>query len=214
MDALLPILPLAMVAFPGERIPLHIFEARYKQLIDDCLAGNTTFGIPAYVNKTLTYGTEIVIDSVVNRYENGNADIMCHALRAFKIVDFINPMHDRLYAGAKVSWILDISDSVAHLKLQMIRLIAELYEEMNIPFDEDAHQDIKSFDLAHKIGLSLEQELTLLALSKESERVHFIVSQLKKTIPTIKNLNRTKAIIQMNGHFRNYDPLDFKEFKI
>src|SRR3989449_1162245 len=41
----LPIFPLPIVLFPGAPQPLHIFEPRYRQLLQDCLAGDRRFGI-------------------------------------------------------------------------------------------------------------------------------------------------------------------------
>ncbi|NNE75958.1 MAG: ATP-dependent protease, partial [Pricia sp.] len=67
--------------------------------------------------------------------------------------------------------------------------------------------------LAHKMGLSFEQEYQLLQMSKESERLSFIKAHLVTTITVLKEVERTKKTIKMNGDFRNFDPLDFKEFK-
>ncbi len=47
MPARLPLFPLDLVVFPGEHVPLHIFEPRYRQLLADCLAGDGRFGITA-----------------------------------------------------------------------------------------------------------------------------------------------------------------------
>ena len=68
--------------------------------------------------------------------------------------------------------------------------------------------------LAHKMGLSYQQEYQLLQLAKESERLSFIKAHLDVTIQVLKEVNRTKEIIDLNGHFRNFDPLDFKDFEV
>ena len=68
--------------------------------------------------------------------------------------------------------------------------------------------------LIHKIGLSYEQEYQLLQMPKESERLKFINSHLLATIAVLKEVNRTKGAIKMNGDFKNFDPLDFEDFKI
>ena len=55
MIATLPMFPLELVAFPGEELPLHIFELRYQQLLEDCEEEKVTFGIPtvSYTHLTL-----------------------------------------------------------------------------------------------------------------------------------------------------------------
>ena len=40
-----PLFPLPAVLFPGTTMPLHIFELRYRQMVEECLASNTPFGI-------------------------------------------------------------------------------------------------------------------------------------------------------------------------
>ena len=47
MPSRLPLFPLKLVLFPGEPLPLHIFEPRYRQMLADCLAGDKRFGIIA-----------------------------------------------------------------------------------------------------------------------------------------------------------------------
>lgn len=214
MSLLIPLFPLQIVAFPGERIPLHIFEERYQQLIADTDAGNLSFGIATYINKVLSYGTEISLESIEARYENGACDIICQAHRVFKIEEFVDRMEDKLYAGGHISWLDNIQDSAPDLCTEMIGLIGELYAEINVPFDMEPDTQMSSFELAHKIGFSLDQEFELLTIIKESDRLRYIIDHLKKTIPVVREVNRTKGVIKMNGHFRNYDPLDFQEFKV
>ena len=64
------------------------------------------------------------------------------------------------------------------------------------------------------MGLSFEQEYELLQLASEKERLQFIMNHLLVTIQVLNEVNRTKLLIELNGHFKNFDPLDFKAFKI
>ncbi|MGD1947779.1 MAG: LON peptidase substrate-binding domain-containing protein, partial [Croceivirga sp.] len=73
----LPLFPLQSVFFPGETVPLHIFEERYKQLINDCREEAVTFGIPVYIDGTVHFGTEVQLVEVVNTYETGEMDVVC-----------------------------------------------------------------------------------------------------------------------------------------
>jgi Lon protease-like protein len=59
----IPIFPLALVVFPGEALNLHIFEPRYKELVNECHAGGKPFGIPAVIeNKVSELGTLVEIE--------------------------------------------------------------------------------------------------------------------------------------------------------
>ena len=209
MENYLPLFPLNLVAFPGEDVNLHIFEERYKQLINECLEKSRPFGIPAYVNKKLEYGTEMYVQKVVKKYEDGRLDITTKASRVFKITSFVNPVSGKLYAGGEVVYLENIADGSPADRAQMVALVKELYNVMNIVKRVEVDADITTFEVGHKIGLSLEQEYVLMQMERESDRQRMIIEHLKKTIPLLRETERTKDRIRMNGHFKHFDPLDF-----
>ena len=43
-ERVLPLFPLNTVLFPGAALPLQIFEERYKQMLQDCVAADSRFG--------------------------------------------------------------------------------------------------------------------------------------------------------------------------
>ncbi|MGB5821627.1 MAG: LON peptidase substrate-binding domain-containing protein [Saonia sp.] len=210
----MPLFPLQSVFFPGERIPLHIFEDRYKQLINDCLEEAINFGIPVYLNDSLAYGTEMKLEEVMNTYDNGEMDIICTAKRVFKVLMFDNQMGEKLYAGGIIEFLDNIDDGAQSQKKTVLQYIQELYVLMNVPLTDISTEEFNSYLLIHKIGLSVGQEHELLQMTRESERLKYIEMHLKTIIAVLKEVNRTKKIIEMNGHFRNFDPLDFEDFKI
>ena len=210
----LPLFPLQSVFFPGEKVPLHIFEERYKQLINDCRADAVTFGIPVYIHDSIAYGTEVQLVEVVNTYESGAMDVICVARQVFRVLTFDNEMEGKQSAGGVVQFLDNINDGIKADKEEVLAKFEELYTIMDVPFSPIAVEKFNSFVLAHKMGLSYEQEYQLLQMEKESERLNFIKSHLLGTIQVLKEVNRTKELIDMNGHFKNFDPLDFKDFKI
>ena len=209
----LALFPLKVVVFPDELLPLHIFEKRYRQLIEDVQSEGINFGIPPLVEGKMTYGTEIELVEVVKAYDNGSYDILCKGKRVFLLNDFVNPMPGKLYAGGKVKYFNNIFDGNEAARQKVLQLIEELYKVMNVPMPEMDEESFTSFTLAHKVGLSVPQELELLHLIYESERLKYLRSHLKRIIPVLEEVNRTKEIIKMNGHFRSFDPLDFKKIR-
>ena len=210
----LPLFPLQSVFFPGEKVPLHIFEDRYKQLINDCRKHAQTFGIPVYIHDSIAYGTEVQLVEVVNTYESGAMDVICVARQVFKVLTFDNEMEGKQYAGGVVQFLDNVNDGVKTDKEEVLSKIEELYNIMDVPFSPISVDKFNSFVLAHKMGLSYEQEYQLLQMEKESERLGFIRSHLLGTIQVLNEVNKTKELIDMNGHFKNFDPLDFKDFKL
>ena len=210
----LPFFPLQTVFFPGETVPLHIFEERYKELIHDCRKEAITFGIPVYINDRIAYGTEVQLVEVVTTYENGSMDITCVARQVFQVMTFDNEMEGKLYAGGGVKFLENINDGDVDTKNVILDEIQQLYDLMGVPFERIPAEKFNLYMLAHKMGLSFEQEHELLQLTRESERLAYVKRHLDQTIKVLKQVDRTKALIEMNGHFRNFDPLDFKDFKI
>lgn len=206
--------PLQSIFFPGETVPLHIFEERYKQLIWDCRNEAATFGIPVYIYDSMHFGIEVQLVEVVNTYDNGEMDVSCIARQVFRIVNFETQMEGKLYAGGEVEFIDNEMDGDEKSKRFVLHKIEELYGLMGVPYTPIPIEKYSSFVLAHKMGLSYEQEFELLQFPKESERLTFIENHLLTTISVLKEIDRTKRTIKLNGDFKNFDPLDFDDFKI
>ncbi|BFP42333.1 LON peptidase substrate-binding domain-containing protein [Flavobacteriaceae bacterium GF1] len=210
----LPLFPLQSVFFPGETVPLHIFEERYKQLINDCRDEAITFGIPVFINNTVEYGTEVQLVEVVNTYDSGEMDVVCIARQVFKILTFDNEMEGKLYAGGIVEFLDSNNDAELSLRKEVYDKMKKLYDLMSVQFPTIPLDKFNSYAFGHKMGLSFEQEYELLKLSNETQRLQYIATHLDTTTTVLEQINRTKAVIEMNGHFKNFDPLDFKDFKV
>jgi hypothetical protein len=210
MQKFLPLFPLNLIAFPMEDLNLHIFEPRYRELVNECLDNGTTFGIPTFLDGRLPgFGTEVKILSLSKRYEDGRMDIHTQGIRAFRILDFQNPVEMKLYAGGVVELLPEppISPSVMIGLTERVKTLYNLLGETN-SFDINKPQPY-SFQIAHKIGLSLEQEYNLLKIPTEAERQGFLIQHLERIIPVLQEVERTKDRIKLNGHFKNLDPLKF-----
>lgn len=210
----LPFFPLQSVFFPGETVPLHIFEERYKQLIQDCQKEAVTFGIPVFINQKMAYGTEVQLVEVVNTYEGGEMDVICVARQIFKVLSFEHKMEGKRYAGGGVEFIDIEFEADDTLKEEVFQKITELYHLMDMSLSERSPEQFNSYSMAHVMGLSFAQEYALLQIAKETDRLRYLKSHLDSVIATLEEINRTKKIKAMNGHFKTFDPLDFKDFKL
>ena len=211
---LLPMFPLPSVFFPGEIVALHIFEERYKQLIRDAREMAINFGVPAYIDGEIAYGTELELKEIIKTYDTGEMDIVCIGRRTFKVNTFQKVMDGKLYAAGQVEYLPYYDDSVRTLEENVLGLIIELYGLMDVSILGLTVENFDIYQLIHKIGLSLAQEYKLLKMNYKSERLLFIKAHLTNTIQVLKQVNQSKEMIGMNGHFKNFDPIDFREFKI
>ncbi|GAB4238196.1 MAG: LON peptidase substrate-binding domain-containing protein [Ekhidna sp.] len=206
----LALFPLNIVVFPGEEVNLHVFEPRYKQLINDCMQDQLTFGIPSYVLNKIELGCEVRIKEITKLYEDGRMDIKTEALASFRVIDFWNPWGEKLYAGGEV--IVDErndQETDMNLLLRFKELASSLFlwlGETNVP----NIATVKSvYEVAHKIGLKLEEEYQLLEMQSENERLSFCIEHLERLIPALERASSAQERIKQNGHFKHLDPLKF-----
>lgn len=204
----LPLFPLKLVAFPGEELNLHIFEPRYRSLLADVENTGGSFGICVFIDKLSGFGTEVSLEKVNKRYEDGRLDIQTIGLRVFKINSFENPVSGKLYAGGEVSFLKNdpkISDVLHH---EFIFYLKEMLHLLNFDVQFDPFH-VNAFTFAHKLGLRLEEELELVQMESESDRTKFLISHFKRMIPVIKAVESAKEKIKLNGHYKYLDPLKF-----
>ena len=137
----LPLFPLKYIFFPGETVPLHIFEDRYKELILDCRREAITFGIPVYIYNQIAFGTEVQLVDVVNMYEGGEMDVVCVGRQVFKVQSFQNEMEGKIYPGGDVELLENINDASAELKdATFCKKYRKLYGLMDVPFEPIAYK--------------------------------------------------------------------------
>ncbi len=204
---LLPLFPLNLVVFPNEKLKLHVFEPRYKQMMQECQEQKSTFGIPVYVDGTVKeYGTEMELISIEKIYPGGEMDIVTKGIRTFSLSTFNKKAANKLYASGEVIFRENIDDGDSSLILQIRQQLVALYEVLKV--DQAIKHDFNSFEIAHNIGFSIEQEYELLQIVKESERQMKILEHLEEIVPVIVETEKIKKKVQMNGYFRNFNILD------
>src|ERR1700676_5795665 len=88
-----PLFPLGIVALPHEGVPLHIFEDRYRRMINDCLlaepgSGEREFGIVCLSDEELKpVGCACEIEKVLERMDDGRLNILARGTRPFRLVE-------------------------------------------------------------------------------------------------------------------------------
>lgn len=211
MTNFIPIFPLGIVVYPGEKVHLHIFEPRYKQLITECQESQKPFGIPTVVNNRLQeMGTLVQVTDIVQTYANGEMDIKTQGLKVFRILEVIQAIPDKLYSGAIVNYPENDEDAGNRLLMQkVINGVKELHRLLNISKDfKKPEALLQSYDVAHHAGLSLEEEYEVLGLMKELQRQEYIKRHLQKVLPMLMEMEQLKEKVKLNGHFRNLSAFD------
>lgn len=214
MTNFIPVFPLGIVVYPGEMVNLHIFEPRYKQLINECYKEGKPFGIPTVIdNKLNEMGTLVKITELVKVYDNGEMDIRTQGMRVFRVLELIKSIPDKLYSGAIVNYPDNIEGpGKKELMLKIINAIRELHRLLEI--SKDFHipdEELGSYDVAHHAGLSLEQEYEFLGLLHELQRQEYLKRHLGNVLPVIAEMETLKERVKLNGHFKNLSSFKFED---
>jgi Lon protease-like protein len=212
MTNFIPIFPLEIIVYPGEHLNLHIFEPRYKQLVTECHKENKLFGIPAVIDKKLQdYGTLVRITKISKVEENGEMDIKTQGDQVFRILEVIKEIPDKLYSGAIVNYPVNHQEGNKEVMRLLVSSIKELHKLLKVKKDFKKEENaLRSYDVAHHIGLSMQEEYELLGLMHERQRQEYLKRHLTKVIPLVAEMEGLKKKVKLNGHFKNLSGFDFE----
>ncbi|MBX3240349.1 MAG: LON peptidase substrate-binding domain-containing protein [Chitinophagaceae bacterium] len=207
MTNFIPIFPLGIVVYPGEKVNLHIFEPRYVQLINECFSERKPFGIPVIIEQALKdTGTLVRIAEVVKTYDNGEMDISVEGQEVFTILEVIKSIPEKLYSGAIVNYPVNEMVTRYTIMKQILGNVRTMHQLLDISKEfAKADDTLTSYDVAHHAGLSLQQEYEVLELLFESQRLEYIKRHLAKTIPVLQEAKSLVEKVKLNGHFKHLD---------
>ena len=210
MTNFIPIFPLGIVVYPGEDLNLHIFEPRYKQLINECHEQKKAFGIPTVLDdKMQDFGSLVTITEIYKTDDKGEMDIKTKGGKVFRILEVIKSVPDKLYSGAIVNYPDTHEKGNLELMRKVMNGIRDLHKLLKVNKEfKKGDEEIRCFEVAHHIGLSLEEEYELLGLFDERQRQEYLKRHLTKVIPMVAGMEQLKEKIKLNGHFKNLPGFD------
>jgi hypothetical protein len=93
---------------------------------------------------------------------------------------------------------------------RVVQAIKELHQLLQVKKDfKKPEEELRSFDVAHHLGLNLQEEFELLGLFREVQRQEYLKRHLGKVMPVLAEMESLKEKIKLNGHFKNLDPFQF-----
>lgn len=212
MTNFIPIFPLGIVVYPGEKLNLHIFEPRYKQLINECFQNKKPFGIPAVIdNKVQENGTLVIVTELSKVYDNGEMDIKTQGERVFRMLEVIKDVPEKLYSGAIVNYPDNSERGDIELMRKVLNGIRELHKLLNVSKDfKKPDEQLNCYEVAHHVGLTLQEEYEFLGLMDELQRQEYLKRHLTKVLPLVAEMEGLKEKIKQNGHFKNLGGFQFE----
>lgn len=197
--SLLALFPLDVVLFPGALLPLHIFEPRYKEMIEECLEQKKPFGMVRANKEALAeIGCTAVIVNVIKKYDDGRLDIATEGKQRFEIMQLDQ---ERSFLQGEVLFFDDEPSQVADADAQTV---VQLHEQLFGILGQDSQVERTlpsiSFQLANELPVDLDFKQALLEMKTESERVQTLIEYYKATIPKVERTLRVRERATGNGH--------------
>jgi Lon protease-like protein len=170
--------PLGIVLLPSERVPLHIFEPRYQELIGECLEERGEFGlIFADDEGVREVGTRARVIDVLEEFEDGRMNIVIEGSARFRVERLTR---GRSFLTAAVEPMADEPGSwdatVVERALEAFRALAAVAGAEPDEVEETASE--LSFELAAQVELPAEAKQRLLELTSEQQRLEQVTSLL------------------------------------
>jgi Lon protease-like protein len=193
------IFPLDVVLLPGERVPLHIFEERYKDLIGTCIENSDEFGLLlAEETELRTIGTSASIVDVVNRYDDGRMDILVEGRDRFKVT---RVSETQSYLTAEVQPFADAKAGAdPDLVAQCLAALARVAEVTGVDPDivEVGGEDV-AWRIAAQVDFGTDFKQELLEMRTENERLEQLAEALDKAATAIARQKEIRKRAAGNG---------------
>ena len=191
--------PLELVLLPTERVPLHIFEERYKELIAECLALDRTFGLVFADERGLReIGTLAAVAEVLERFDDGRLNILVEGRERFRLLELTR---GRTFHTGEVEPLADEEDPPddedVQRALEQFALLKELTS--SDVQDPDAEGGPLSFQLAARVDFGAEVKQQLLEQRSEARRVHVLAELLENAVRTVALEQEVRERASGNG---------------
>ncbi len=202
----IPLFPLGVVVLPQMILPLHIFEERYKQMIGECIAADTAFGIVFFDGQSIrSVGCTTRVHEVTREYADGRMDILTRGEQRFVIHDLIE---EKSYMEARVRFVADAPDppdpAVAATVAEAHRLLKQIEAVAPLPEFEAllslADPPTLSFAIAALEGFTPAERQHFLEITSGRERLEKSVKALAHLLKRYQLNREIKRLIGGNGH--------------
>lgn len=199
-----PLFPLGLVLLPGELVPLHIFEDRYKLMIGECLDEEREFGIIWLSDDGLKeVGCSARITRVLERFDDGRLNILVEGTDPFRLARRIE---DLPYPAGDIELLADDTEDDKDALERARSRYADLVEQVTDSRPEpDALAQLDAYGMAATLEVAPAAKQSLLELRSESSRLEQLEGLFTEALQRIEMAERAAERASGNGHLRPSD---------
>ncbi|HYY73587.1 MAG TPA: LON peptidase substrate-binding domain-containing protein [Solirubrobacterales bacterium] len=192
---------LPVVILPGELLPLHIFEERYKRMIGHCLQNAEPFGIVFRDAEGTAHrvGCTARVTEVLERFEDGRMNIVVAGEQPFKVLErFEQPD----YPAGEVEPIEaseEADDDDPEAAAAAREAFAELVKRVSgeAPAAEIEAED--AYGIAARVELPTQTKQALLELRSEPDRMRMLGNALRALVAAVARSHEIAERAKLNG---------------
>ncbi len=198
----IPLFPLSIVLFPGQAVPLHIFEQRYRLMTRHCIDAQSPFGIVyAHDQDLAKIGCSALIVKTLKEYEDGRSDILTAGQSAFRV---IGTHSEKAFMEADVEF---LEEDFTGINAVVSEQIEKMFNQCHrVLYDEDAplFETEGGISLAYHVASELPVDVAfrqaLLEERSESERQRILLARLTEWYPQLQKRDHVRGKATGNGH--------------
>jgi Lon protease-like protein len=197
-----PLFPLGIVALPGELIPLHIFEERFKTMMNECLREDREFGIVWLSDDGLReMGCACEIERVLERMEDGRMNLLTRGTRPFRVLERQGHLP---YPAGVVEFVEDRVDTPDP---ELVRGAHKAYAALvKLATDRDPDDEeiagMSAYAMAATVDFGLDAKQGLLDLRSENARLRLVTRLFRAAIKRLEFVDRAQERARSNGKVR------------
>jgi Lon protease-like protein len=203
----LGLFPLPIVLFPTERIPLHIFEPRYRELIDECIELGEEFGLALATGDGAVHeiGTRARVAQALDVADDGTMNIVVEGGERFRLLELTS---GRSFTTGIVEPVLDedepASSDDAERALEIFGELADVADsDVDVP---DPLSPLLDFELAARVDFAVDAKQELLAMTSPRARMKALVGLLEVALEAVRLELTLRERAGRNGKVAPLDP--------
>lgn len=189
----IPLFPLTILPLPGELVPLHIFEPRYRELLTDAETDDIKFGI--YFNHAINnerIGSLMKLESVIRKHETGESDIIVKCYDAFTMDKMFRSYRSKQYPAGDVNlWRTNQHEPIG-AKLE--DFFKEYLLKRNIVRPD---LSFNAFAVAIELNLDLNDRYDFLIADPKS-REAFLLQRIRYQLHLFNQEERSRDVFHLN----------------
>jgi Lon protease-like protein len=203
----LGLFPLPIVLVPTERIPLHIFEPRYRELIEECVETGADFGLVLATGDGAVHeiGTRAAVLEVIEVLDDGRMNVVVEGRERFRLLELTS---GRAFTTGLVEPVIDDDDPPAttdvERALEVFHELAETSEsDVDVP---EPDMPLLDFELTARVDFAVDSKQELLAMTSPKLRMQRLAVLLGAALEAVQLEQTMRERAAQNGKVAPLDP--------